>query len=75
MTQISLKKGKKDIYERQGQSSKDEVSRLKKKSASPKKKSKNRKSVQRATKSEYPEHEQRHDRVCKYNLFLHLTGN
>ena len=38
MTQISLKKGKKEIYERQGQSSKDEVSRLKKKSASPKKK-------------------------------------
>ena len=40
MTQISLKKGKKEIYERQGQSSKDEVSRLKKKVQALKKKAK-----------------------------------
>lgn len=39
MTQTSLKKGKKRSDERQGQSSKDEVCRLKK-SASPEKKAK-----------------------------------
>lgn len=42
MTQISQKKGKKEIYERQGQSSKDEVSRLKKKVQALKKKQKSK---------------------------------
>ena len=42
MTQTSLKKGKKEIYECQGQSSKDEVSRLKKKAQALKKKQKSK---------------------------------